>query len=201
MKRMKFKLLFLINFVFILNIFSGHVWAKSLSDEITERDDVRIVINSKVLEVNNIKKIVTFSGGVRAVRGDFTIECQKMKVFYEGFSNGEKSGDTKARIKEIVATGKVKVLRAQGGMATAEKGVFYESEDKVILTGNPLIKRGGDSVQGDRIIIFLKEDRSVVEGRAKAIINPKERKERQETEKSRLPGSDLSRDDKKEEVK
>ena len=201
MKQGKFKLILLINLVFVLHFLVGAVWAKSLSDEISEGDDVRIVINSKALEVDNINKVVTFSGQVRAVRGDFTIECQKMEVFYEGFSSEKESGDAKTRIKQIVATGKVKVLRAQGGMATAEKGVFYESDDKVILTGNPVIKRGGDSVQGDRIVIYLKEDRSVVEGRAKAIINPKEHKGRREIEQSRVPGSDLTREDKKEEVK
>ncbi|MFC1884300.1 LptA/OstA family protein [Thermodesulfobacteriota bacterium] len=201
MKTKKFKLFFFINLVLALSIFLGSAWAKTLTNEISEGEDVKIVIDSKVLEVDNIKKIVTFSGGVRAVRGDFTIECRKMEVFYEGLSDGKKTNDTKARIKEIVASGKVKVLRAQGGMATAEKGVFYESEDKVVLTGNPLIKRGGDSVQGDRITIFLKEDRSVVEGRAKAIINPNENKGLQKREKIPLPESDRSRIDKKEEVK
>jgi lipopolysaccharide export system protein LptA len=163
-------------------VWTGPAGSETLSDKIGKSDDEKIVISSKVLEVDNIKKIVTFGGGVRAVRGDFTIDCDRMVVYYEGLSDVEKSSsETKARIDKIVALGNVKVVRSQGGMATAEKGVFFESEDKVVLTGNPVVKRGEDFVQGDRITIFLDEDRSLVESsgekRVKAVIFPDKKKE------------------------
>ena len=152
-------------------VYTGSAGSKTLSDEISKTDDEKIVISSKVLEVDNAKKTITFGGDVQAVRGDFTINCDKMVVHYEGLSDTNKSsGEDKARIEKIIATGNVKVVRAQGGMATAERGEFFESEDKVVLTGNPVVKRGEDFVQGDRITIFLNEDRSVVEGKAMAVI-------------------------------
>lgn len=165
-------------------VLMGQAGAKTLSDEITTGDDEKIVISSKVLEVDNVKKIVTFGGGVQAVRGDFTIDCDEMIVYYQGLSNmKETTGDTKARIDKIIAMGNVRVIRARGGMATAEKGVFFESEDKVVLTGNPVVKRGEDFVQGDRITIFLNEDRSLVESsgekRVKAVIFPDKGKEKE----------------------
>ena len=48
-------------------------------------------------------------------------------------------------------------------MATAEKAVYYQKDEKMVLTGNPVVKQGNDSIEGDRITIFLKENRNVVE--------------------------------------
>lgn len=163
--------------VFLAGLVSaGPVYSETMSEEISKGNDVRIVISSKALEVDNVKKIITFGGGVNAVRGDFVIDCEKMVVFYEELSNPADKEGEKARVEKIVATGNVKVSRAKGGVATAEQGVYYEKEDKVVLTGNPVVKRGDDFVQGDRITIFLNEDRSLVEStgdkRVKAIIFP-----------------------------
>ena len=83
-------------------------------------------------------------------------------------------------ISKIIATGRVSISRAQGGLATAEKAVYFEDDEKIVLTGNPVVKQGNDFVEGDRITIFLKENRSVVESfvgkKVKAIIFPKREK-------------------------
>jgi lipopolysaccharide export system protein LptA len=46
----------------------------------------------------------------------------------------------------------------------------------VVLTGDPAVKKGDDSVRGCRITIFLKENRSIVEAcpdkKVRAIIHP-----------------------------
>jgi lipopolysaccharide export system protein LptA len=67
-------------------------------------------------------------------------------------------------IDKIVAMGKVAVHRAQGGVATAEKAVYGQQEETIVLTGNPVVREGNNFVKGDRITIYLKENRSVVEG-------------------------------------
>jgi lipopolysaccharide export system protein LptA len=67
-------------------------------------------------------------------------------------------------------------------VARAGKAVFYQNEGKVVLTENPFLQQGQDSVEGQRIIMFLNENRSIVEGgekkRVKATIFPKEEKGR-----------------------
>ena len=122
-----------------------------------------MVVKSKTLEVDNAQKLITFTGEVNARRDDFVIDCQKMLLYYEQLPAPEQTGETGRKIKEIIATGQVRISRSQGGVATAEKAVFYQDDQKVILTGKPMVKQGTDIIEGDRITLFLKENRSVVE--------------------------------------
>lgn len=138
-----------------------------------------LVIKSESLELDDQKKEVTFRGSVHATRDDFEIDCEQMLVRYADPSEGKQEDLTNARIKEIVATGKVVIRRAQGGVATAERAVFSQGDEKVVLTGNPSVKQGNDLVEGEKITIFLRENRSVVEGsrdnRVRAVIYPRDK--------------------------
>jgi lipopolysaccharide export system protein LptA len=59
--------------------------------------------------------------------------------------------------------------------------VFYNPEQKIVLTGNPRVWQGADVISGERITIFVKENRSIVEGskdkRVSATIYPKTKEE------------------------
>lgn len=138
---------------------------------------VPMVIKSNTLEVNDALRIVTFSGEVDAKKDDFTILCNKMLVYYEKLP-GQKEGEVGGtRIDRIVASGEVKITRAEGGVAKAEEAVYYQVDEKLVLTGRPVVNQGNDFVEGDRITIFLKENRSVVESakdnKVKATIFPR----------------------------
>lgn len=150
--------------------------AESLQDQLQKGDQGPIVIRSKTLEMNDARKVVIFEGAVDAKRGDFKINCRKMVVHYESASQQKEGAKTEAKINKIVSTGDVKILRDQGGLATAEKAVYYQADETLVLTGKPIVRKGNDSVEGDRIIIFLRENRSVVEGsedkKVKAVIFP-----------------------------
>jgi lipopolysaccharide export system protein LptA len=139
-----------------------------------------IVIESKTLEVDNQKRIVTFTGNVNAKKDDFVVDCQKMLVYYRPAPDKGSKDEFSQGIDRIVATGQVRVTRKEGGVATADKAVYFQEDDKIVLTGHPSVQQGKDLVKGDRITIFLKENRSTVEStgkeRAQAIIFPKKRK-------------------------
>lgn len=136
-----------------------------------------MVIKSKSLELDDQKKEVTFRGSVHATRDDFEIDCDQMLVRYDASSKASGEDMAGARIKEIVATGRVVIRRVQGGVATAERAVFFQGDEKVVLTGKPVVKQGNDLVEGEKITIFLKENRSVVEGsqdsQVRAVIYPR----------------------------
>ncbi|MDY6879923.1 MAG: lipopolysaccharide transport periplasmic protein LptA [Desulfatiglans sp.] len=136
-----------------------------------------LVIKSKTLEIDDIQKIVTFVDQVNAKKEEFTIDCQKLLVFYRDSSPSKDNTEEQLKIDKIVATGDVRIDRTEGGLATAEKAVYYQQEEKMVLTGNPVVKQGSDFVEGDRILIFLKENRSIVESskdkRVKAVIFPR----------------------------
>ena len=161
-------------------IFPSPLVSEALKKEIEWSEPKPLIIKSKVLEVNNEQKVVTFEGDVNAETDDFVMECQKMLVYYDSLPTQESAGKVKTRITKIVATGQVKINRANGGMATAEKAVYYQNDEEVILTGNPVVKQGNDFVEGDRIIVFIKENRSIVESsedkKVRAIIFPEPEK-------------------------
>lgn len=136
-----------------------------------------IVVKADSLEIDNKKKIVTFSGNVDAKRDVFTMYCEKMDLHYVDRQSGASIEKTQFQVEKIVASGNVKIIRTGGGSATADKAIYYQAEDKVVLTGNPVVKQGKDSVEGSRITLYLKDNRSVVEGsedrKAKAVLFPR----------------------------
>jgi lipopolysaccharide export system protein LptA len=71
----------------------------------------------------------------------------------------------------IEATGKVKIEKADG-RATSRKAVYNEDERKIILTGDPVAWQHGTCVSGKKIVMFLDDDRTIVEGGSRVMIEP-----------------------------
>ena len=167
--------------LFFATLLSLTMWsypAQSASSEARGKKDAAkpIVINSTTLEADNKKKTVTFTGDVDAQMDNFAVYCHKIVVYYEEAPEKKGSGEAGTKIDKIVATGDVKIVRAEGGVATGKKAVYYHLDEKLVLTGNPVVKEKNNFVEGDRITLFLKEDRSVVESfqdkKVKAVIFP-----------------------------
>jgi len=166
----------LISFAFLLfpqiNVFSQE--SKESNQLSTENP---IIIHSDTLELDQEKKLVVFEGKVKAKTESMVIDCQKMFVYYLGNPTEKETDAESNRIDKIIAIGNVIINRFAAGMAQAGKAVFYQNEEKIVLTENPVVQQGPDYVEGKRIIIFLNESRSIVEGnekkRVKATIFPK----------------------------
>ena len=180
MRELRYNSFLLLATFLLIFILPGPAHSGTLQKKIGKDKPEPTVIKSKTLEVNDKLKLITFTGDVNAKKGDFVVNCQKMLVYYESSSSDEKTGDVETKINKIIATGQVKINRGQGGMATAEKAVYYQQDEKMVLTGNPVVKQGKDFVEGDRITMFLKENRSVVESlgnkKVKAVIFQKSEK-------------------------
>jgi lipopolysaccharide export system protein LptA len=112
-------------------------------------------ITSQQLEADNKNRVITFRGKVEAKQGEMTLTADMAQVFYEKKEEGNE-------IREIVATGNVKMQEGDR-LATGQKAVFVNAEQKIILTGQPKIWQGKDVVSGERIVVLLEEDRSLVE--------------------------------------
>jgi lipopolysaccharide export system protein LptA len=74
-------------------------------------------------------------------------------------------------VSMIEATGKVEIEKADG-RATCRKAVYNEEERKIILTGDPIAWQHGTRVSGRKIIMFLDDDRTIVEGESRVMIEP-----------------------------
>ena len=50
-------------------------------------------------------------------------------------------------------------------------------EEKIVLTGRPVVKQGDYYIEGAKITLFINEDRSVVEGseniKVRAVMSPR----------------------------
>ena len=120
------------------------------------RDDkTPIAISSDTLEAINTKNTVVFRGNVEARQSGLQIFCDVMTVIY--------SSDGKGIIK-IIADRNVRIIHEGQGedgpasskiTATCDRGIYHNAEGRIDLTGNPVVKRGHDTVLGDQMIFLF----------------------------------------------
>ena len=119
------------------------------------------------MELDRKKSTVTYRGNVLTVRGELKMRSDTLS----GIIDFEGKG-----LKKIVAAGNVKVTQ-EGRTATGDEAIFDSEKETITLVGNPVIQQGNSKITGNRVIVYLKEDRGVVEGgaqRVKAVIFPGE---------------------------
>ncbi len=152
----------------------------TLAEQTAKDKTEPIVVRAKRLELDEAHNKITFKGGVNAESKDFTINCQEMAIYYVSEQGAGKRTGLGTKIDKIVARGDVRIKRQEGGVATSQEAVYFWAEEKLVLTGNPKVTQGNDFVKGHKIILYLKENRSVVESSGdetvKAVIFPKEGK-------------------------
>ena len=138
-------------------------------DKIAVDSSQPITITSNTMEARKKENVVIFKGDVVAQQKEYTLYSKELSVYY---ADGKE-------IKEMVATGSVKIVQLNK-VATGEKAVYNRETRLVVLTGNPQVEQDCDVVKGDKITIFLDEDKSLVEGgdtnRVKAVVYPKDEK-------------------------
>ena len=113
-----------------------------------------INIDSETMEADQKQNVFTFKGNVVAKQEDITLYANTLTIFYDP--------DTKG-IKTVVATGNVKVVQLDR-RATGQKITFHQDENRIVLEGEAVIREGENVIRGERVIYYMGEDRSVVEG-------------------------------------
>jgi lipopolysaccharide export system protein LptA len=81
---------------------------------------------------------------------------------------------SRQRLQEVIAVGNVRIDNGTR-WATGGRAVFEQGTRTVVLTETPVLHDGANEVAGDRVIVYLDENRSVVEGgrkRVKAVLHP-----------------------------
>jgi lipopolysaccharide export system protein LptA len=134
-----------------------------------------IHITSDQVEAFQQQHQVVFSGHVVATQKDIVVQGDKMTVFYVEKSQGEAKGSDLGggSVDHIVVEGNVRITQGER-VATGKVATYYRAENKVVLTGDPRVVRNQDSIQGERITLFLDTEKSIVEsgpsGRVQATI-------------------------------
>ncbi len=134
------------------------------------RSQEPIRITSKTLEADDAALRVTFSGEVKAVQGDATLYCDQMIVHYVKVAPkpGQSKEDVDREIKKIEAKGHVKVIQ-KDKTAVGREGVYEMEAGRVVLWGEPKIVQGQNVITGERVIVYLDEDRAIVQSGAKPV--------------------------------
>jgi lipopolysaccharide export system protein LptA len=153
-------------------------------------EDRTTTITSQKMTVRNAENKAVFEGAVVLVKGALTVHSDVMVVFFKaqdsaaaaakpeaarekpaGAQAGAKGGNREElptlgnkSVSMIEATGKVVTIEKSEGRATCRKAVYFGDEDKLVLTGDPVAWEKGTRVAGNKITMYLAEDRSVVEG-------------------------------------
>jgi len=135
-------------------------------------------ITSGTMTAQGKSRKAIFEKSVVLTREDMVIRADRMTVFFKKAQHGKpeesstknSSGDSFGKQVDVVeALGSVIIEKADGN-ASSGRAVYYKDEDKVVLTESPKAWQNGTQVTGKRITIFLKEERSIVEGGAHVII-------------------------------
>ncbi|MBF0528151.1 MAG: hypothetical protein HQK55_02535 [Deltaproteobacteria bacterium] len=158
-----------------------------------QADEQPINITADQLEVDDRVKLVTFSGNVIARQKDMILTCKLLKVHYQRLASnspdaGKKVetkpatdsgtgpagmfGDEGNEIERIDCEGQVKITQGDR-LAMSEQAVYLAKARPrtITLTGEPRLWRNKDYLTGKKIVYFLDEDRSLVEGTGQDRVN------------------------------
>ncbi|HLY38745.1 MAG TPA: LptA/OstA family protein [Candidatus Binatia bacterium] len=145
-----------------------------------------IHITSDNLEYDYKANVVVYRGDVVAIQGETKVRSDTLTVTLVATHDGNgtppatsdpvppgaSSGGQK--VQEIVAVGNVRIDDGSR-WATGGRAVFEQSSRTLVLTETPVLHDGPNEVAGDRVIVYLDENRSEVQGgrkRVKAVVYP-----------------------------
>jgi len=144
-----------------------------------------ITVTSDSLEYDYKANVATYRGEVQAVQGKVRLRSDRLTVTL--VRTGEQANHPRepgkpevpatqgsARVREVVALGNVRIDQGTR-WATGGKAIFDQGQRTLVLTDGPVLHDGPNEVAGDRVVVYLDEDRSVVEGgrkRVKAVLYP-----------------------------
>jgi lipopolysaccharide export system protein LptA len=127
-----------------------------------------VIVDADQLENLQKEGLIVFTGNVVANQNNSTHYADRMEVYLDA------KGDS---IVRTISTGNVRIITKDCRMGTARRAEYYDAEQRMVLIGNARVWREDNVVTGERITIYLAEDRSVVEGgsqaRVKAVFYPK----------------------------
>ncbi|HEY2388120.1 MAG TPA: LptA/OstA family protein [Candidatus Binatia bacterium] len=173
-----------------------------------------INITADGMELDYKGSVLTYSGNVKVVQGDATLTSDTLVITYDrtavqasprpGASpagapspvpssspraSASKGGATDTdKIKQVIAEGHVRMQRGDR-VAEGRHAVFDQASQTIVLSDHAVLHEGQNQVAGDRIVVYLQDQRSVVEGgsnsRVSAVFYPK-------TDASSSPGAVLT---------
>ena len=140
-----------------------------------------VVLTRGPLIVHSDVMVITFQSADKPGQNASTIPSQCRTASRQSERSAKPSSNgAKGEVMPAVSNRSICMMEALGhviiekdqGRATGEKAVYYVTDKRIVLSGNPVACQGGTRVSGTKITMFLDEDRSEVEGGSQVTINP-----------------------------
>jgi len=125
-----------------------------------------ISVTADGLEFNYRTRVLIYKGNVVVTQGDMKLQSDTLTVALDDHADN--------RINEVVADGQVRLSKGTR-WATGGHAVFDHGQNTVVLSQNAELHDGPNQVSGDRVVVYLDQERSVVEGgtgRVRAVLFP-----------------------------
>jgi lipopolysaccharide export system protein LptA len=122
------------------------------------KGDKPLSIRSDELEAIEVegKRHLLFTRNVNIEQGDLRVHSDRLEAFYPPGGN---------QPDKLVANGHVRVSQLDKTMI-CEAATYFQTEDRLLCTGNAELRQGTDKVTGKEIEIYPKQNRVKVKGGA-----------------------------------
>ena len=156
----------------VLVCLSGEVYSQGLQGTLEklpaqkgcEGGATSLDVSSERMTFDSKTRIFIFEEKVRILRCAMTIFCDRLQVI----------NDTSDKnVERIIATGNVRFQQGTRS-AVAERADYFESEQRLVLTGNPRVwdTQEHDELTGEEIVLLLQEEKAFVK-RARVLFQPR----------------------------
>lgn len=108
------------------------------------------VITANRIEYDYKESVILFEENVKVVDPQYTMTASRVIVTLEHTND----------VRQVKAIGNVKLVSA-GRTASCNEALYTRDDGKLVLSGNALLKRAHDSLEGKVITIWIDEQRMV----------------------------------------
>ncbi|MBU1230821.1 MAG: hypothetical protein KKA55_04030 [Proteobacteria bacterium] len=133
---------------------------------LSKQDPVRITSDKMVY--NQVENSVMFQGNVHGTHTDMAIWAERITAYFTDKKKGKEQkqepggiGDFGDKIERIVADGNVRLVANKNEGACGQLTYFVQ-EGVIRMDNNPILREGQNTVRGDVIKFFIRENRSEV---------------------------------------
>ncbi len=134
---------------------------------------VETVVQSDEFDMVSTAKETTFTyrRNVRVTATNMSLTCDNLVIVARRSGDPAQLIGKQERLKSLVATGKVRIVQ-DDREATAERAEVLPDDDKVILTGNPVVRgvKDGWEQRGDRMELYRGERRAVIPSNPRTVL-------------------------------
>lgn len=137
-------------------------------------------VTADTMEFDYKTKMLTYRGAVSVTQADLTLRSKELRVNLDP--------DKPQRPREVIAEGDVQITKGTR-KASGGRAVFDDAARTITLSEQARLQDGLNEIAGEKVIVYLDEERSVVEGgreRVRAVLYPPG-----EGTPSAIPGADV----------